>query len=98
MEGVTSFSDAPLAFDTLCAGGSFILFVVSLVFLILRSVQGAAFRTDLALLTSFWFVAGLLFCTLRILGEYLYKTYMETKKRPRFHVETTTMDKEGTVQ
>lgn len=98
VEGVTSFSDAPLAFATLCAGGSFILFVVSLVFLILRSVQGAAFRTDLALLTSFWFVAGLLFCTLRILGEYLYKTYMETKKRPRFHVETTTMDKEGTVQ
>lgn len=96
VEGVTSFSDAPLSFSTFCAGGSFVLFLVSLVFLIVRSVQADAFRTDLALLTSFWFVAGLLFVVLRILGEYLYKTYLETKKRPRFHVETTTMETERT--
>ena len=95
VEAVTSFSGAPLAFATFSAGGSFLLFVVSLVFLILRSAQAQTFRADLALLASFWFVAGLLFCTLRILGEYIYKTYMETKKRPRFHIETTLVSPDG---
>ena len=93
-EAVTSFSAAPLAFTTASAAFSFVCFLVSLVFLILRSVAAGALRTDLALLASFWFAAVLLFVSLRILGEYLFKTYMETKKRPRYHIETSTLDAE----
>lgn len=92
IEAVTSFSSVPLAITTGSAVFSFICFLVSLIFLILRSAAAEALRTDLLLLASFWFTAALLFVSLRVLGEYLYKTYMETKKRPRYHIETSTLD------
>lgn len=96
VEGVTSFSAAPLAFATLGAALSGLLFLVSLICLIAVSVSQHGFSVPWALMTALWLAAGLVLGTLRILGEYLYKTYMETKKRPRFQIETVLgQDPEG---
>lgn len=39
------------------------------------------------ILSSVWFIGGLQLLCIRIIGEYLGKTYMETKARPKFIVE-----------
>ena len=92
VEAVTSFSAAPLAIATLGAAFSGVLFLVSLICLIAVSVSQNGFSVPWALMASVWLVAALLLSVLRILGEYLYKTYMETKKRPRFQIETVLSD------
>ena len=88
LEGITSFSTAPLAFAAFM-GVLFCLF--SFAFIIFTIVRKALFGDP----TSGWpslvciisLVSGVqLFC-LGIVGEYLAKTYMEVKKRPIYLVK-----------
>ena len=89
-EAVTSFSPAPLYAVTAAAALSALLFLASAVCTAVFSVRAGALSLPWLLLSSLWLVACLVFGSLRILGEYAYKTYMETKKRPRFQIETVT--------
>ena len=38
------------------------------------------------MLASLWFIGGLILLSIGIVGEYVGKIYLETKKRPRFIV------------
>lgn len=40
-----------------------------------------------SLLVSIWFVGGALMVSLSIVGEYVGRIYLETKQRPRYHVQ-----------
>ena len=96
VEAVTSFSAAPLALATFGAALSGVLFLISLVCLIAVSVSRNGFSALWALTASVWLAAALLLAALRVLGEYVFKIYMETKKRPRFQIETVlTNEEEG---
>lgn len=97
VEAITGFSEAPLLAATAAAALSGLGFLACLVCLIVFSVRGGALSLPWLTLLSLWFVACLLFAVLRVIGEYVYKTYMETKKRPRFQIETTTDDAPPTV-
>lgn len=88
LEGITSFSTAPLAFAAFM-GVFFCLFSFALI--IFTIVRKAVFGDP----TSGWpslvciisLISGVqLFC-LGIVGEYLAKTYMEVKKRPIYLVK-----------
>lgn len=88
LEGITSFSTAPLAFAAFM-GVLFCLFSFALI--IFTIVRKAVFGDP----TSGWpslvciisLISGVqLFC-LGIVGEYLAKTYMEVKKRPIYLVK-----------
>jgi glycosyltransferase involved in cell wall biosynthesis len=85
MDGIVSFSQTPL--DLASFFGLFMTFlsIVSLLFIIVRKllfgdpVQGWA-----SLCCILLFIGGIqLFC-LGIIGKYLAKTYLETKKRPHY--------------
>ena len=89
VEAVTSFSAAPLALITLFTLFCGVLFVACLVGLIVVSVRNGRFDVPLAALTSLWLVAAGLGACARIVGEYVCKTYTETKKRPRYHIDRT---------
>ena len=88
--GVTSFSAAPLRLITglgvLISLGSF---GVALWAIFVR------FATDMAVpgLTStvvpIYFIGGIQLLAMGVIGEYLAKIYMETKRRPRFVIERT---------
>ncbi len=87
MEGITSFSVAPLRFIgavglTLAplglAGGVAALACWS---------AGLAIPGWVAILVSVWFLGGVQLAAVGLLGEYLGKTYQETKHRPLFVVE-----------
>ena len=77
-DGIIAFSTAPLVFSVILA---ILLFIAAVILLIFAIAVASAF---LGVLCAVCFVGGLqLFCT-GVLGQYLAKTYMEVKKRPKY--------------
>ena len=91
-EGITSFSIKPIR---LILHASFMMFVISIVIIIYtlyrytigETVSGWAFLN-----ISIWFIAGVQTLLLGIVGEYIGKIYSETKKRPKYFIETFLQD------
>lgn len=91
-EGITSFSIRPLKMITslgfIMAIFSFIVMVYALIVKILGSaVSGWTF-----IIISIWLVSGIQMLSIGILGEYVGKMYIETKKRPRYIIEKELFD------
>ena len=95
IEAVTSFSAAPLLLITLFCVLCGLLTLVSLIAMIVVSVRAGAFNIPLCVLTAVFFIGTGLAGGMRILGEYLFKNYMESKHRPRYHIADSTDNKRG---
>ncbi len=96
IDGITSFSVAPLRFIALLGGVVFVISVLlgtyylgERLFTPERTIPGWA-STVLPLL----FLGGLQILAIGILGEYIGKIYLEVKRRPRFIVEQATISNE----
>lgn len=93
VDGIMNFSQAPLRITSW--GGIFLtLFaMVMVVFLVLRRlIFGDPVQGWASLACIIVFVAGLQLFGIGILGQYLAKTYMETKRRPLYIVSETNKD------
>ncbi len=88
LEGITSFSTAPLAFAAFTGVFFFILAIIALLFIFIRAlVYGDPTSGWPSLVCIILLVSGIqLFC-LGIVGEYLAKTYLEVKNRPIYLVK-----------
>ena len=87
IEGITSLSAKPMrlifTLGVLMLLAAFIILVAAFV----RILTGAA--TGFVWISfSIWAVGGLILTSLGVVGEYVGKIYLETKKRPRFVVES----------
>ena len=86
-EGITSMSIQPIRLITgLCA----IVFAVSIIMIIYTLVSffiGAAVSGWASMLCSIWAIGGLQLLAIGIIGEYIGKIYLETKRRPRYIIE-----------
>ena len=87
IEGITSLSAKPMrlifTLGVLMLLAAFIILVAAFV----RILTGAA--TGFVWISfSIWAVGGLILTSLGVVGEYVGKIYLETKKRPRFIVES----------
>ena len=86
-EGITSFSVKPIK---LILNLGMIMFTTSLLFLIyfitlwclVKTVEGWA-----TIVVSIWMLGGIQLLCLGIIGEYIGKIYIETKKRPKFIID-----------
>lgn len=90
IEGIIAFSTAPLAISSI-AGIIFciISFIIILVIIIKTLIFGDPTSGWPSLVCIIFFVSGIqLFC-LGIIGQYLSKTYLETKKRPIYFIKDT---------
>ncbi|KNZ40173.1 glycosyltransferase family 2 protein [Acetobacterium bakii] len=88
MEGIIAFSTAPLAIASVTGLIFCILSFLAIVVIIIREIlwHGSAFGWP-SLVCIIFFIGGIqLFCT-GILGQYLARTYLETKKRPIYIVK-----------
>ncbi len=87
LDGITSFSIKPIRFIT---GLGLLIFVISILmllyFLIVHWV-GYTVAGWTSIMVSVWAIGGLQLLAIGIIGEYIGKTYLETKRRPRFIVE-----------
>ncbi len=84
IDAITSFSVAPLRFIGLLG---VLIFMISLVMIAWFIADWCCNRAPAGWATitcSLWFLGGLGMISMAILGEYLGKMYMETKKRPRY--------------
>ena len=93
IEGIVAFSTAPLAIASIAG---FLFCLVSFIMIIIIIAKTIIFGDPTSgwpsLVCIIFFVSGIqLFC-LGIIGEYLSKTYLETKKRPIYIVKETNME------
>lgn len=93
IEGIVAFSTAPLAIASI-AGFIFCLisFIMIIVIIIKTLIFGDPTSGWPSLVCIIFFVSGIqLFC-LGIIGQYLSKTYLETKKRPIYIIKETNLE------
>lgn len=86
-DGVTSFSVKPIRMITVAG---LIIFLASLVILVYSLVVNAMGNTVLgwtSIVMSVWLLGGLQLMAIGIIGEYVGKTYMETKRRPKYIID-----------
>ena len=90
IEGIVGFSTAPLTFSAFVGAAFCLVAFVAICFIVVRTlVQGDPVAGWPSMVCIMVFIGGIqLFC-IGILGEYLAKTYLETKKRPIFICKET---------
>ena len=86
LQGITSLSVEPIRLiTTVGVAMSSISFLVIL-WTLYEYFFGDTVRGWASMLASLWFIGGLILLSIGIVGEYVGKIYLETKKRPRFLV------------
>lgn len=86
IDAALSHTSAPVKLFSVFAAVSLLLFFVSLGFFIASSVNRGAFDAGLCIVTSLMLICFILNACLRILGEYLYKIFMQSKRRPLYQI------------
>ena len=87
-DGITSFSVKPIR---LVFSAGVIVFLVSLIMFIYAIIVKATGHSETgwaSLMASIWMLGGIQLLGLGIVGEYIGKIYNETKRRPRFIIES----------
>ena len=91
IQAITSFSLKPIRFVS-AAGIIFLLFAMgAAVIAVIRAFAGNA-DGWLWVLASVWAVGAMTLIAIGIVGEYVGKTYVETKRRPRYFVCESLLD------
>ena len=88
VQGITSLSIKPMRLITMLG---FVLFFVSIImsiYFLVRHFTGHTVVGWSTLAVSIWGIGGLIQMSIGICGEYIGKIYLETKRRPRYIIET----------
>ena len=86
-EGVTSLSNKPIRWVLGLGAACALLGVAMAVYVIVSLVQGRTVAGWASMMMSIWLLGGLQLMALGVIGEYVGKVYMETKRRPKFILE-----------
>lgn len=86
-EGITSLSIQPIRIITWLGLIIFLISIVMVIYSLISFFVGAAVSGWASTLCSIWALGGLQLLAIGIIGEYIGKIYLETKRRPRFIVE-----------
>ena len=87
VEGITSFSNKPIRFVTLLGLICALLGVAMAVYVIVSLIGGHSVAGWASTIMSIWLLGGFQLIALGLIGEYVGKIYMETKRRPKFILE-----------
>lgn len=86
-EGITSFSIKPIRFILLLGGAMFVISIIAFLIILIQKLTGITDNGWASIMTSIWLLGGLHLLAIGIVGEYVGKAYLETKRRPRFFIE-----------
>ena len=87
--GITSLSVKPISMIT---GAGLIMVLFSIIMIVIALVDyftGKAVAGYSTTIISIWLVGGCLMTAMGVIGEYIGKMYIETKKRPRYIIESS---------
>ena len=87
IDGITSFSTAPLKFITFIGLTMTLISFAMIVFALVRYTEGQTTQGWASLLVSLWFIGGIITTALGVTGTYVGKIYIEVKHRPRYFVQ-----------
>ena len=93
IDGIVNFSDFPLTLASFIGAFSCVGAGIALVFIVLRAlIFGDATSGWPSLVSIILFISGLQLLSLGIIGKYLGKIFLETKKRPLYIIKETEKD------
>ena len=88
IEGITSFTTAPLKASTLMGFCISIIAIISTVVIILQTlIYGKDVPGYASIITAILFMGGVQLISIGILSEYISKMYLEIKKRPKYIIK-----------
>lgn len=87
IDGITSLSAKPMRLIMACGVVLMFLAFLLLIYTIVTWIMGETPFNWKIITVSVWGIGGMVLTALGIVGEYVGKIYIETKKRPRFIVE-----------
>ena len=87
LDGITSFSIKPIKMVT--ALGAFIVVcsVIAFIYTLISYFMGHTVPGWSSLMISIWFLGGVQLLSVGIVGQYVGKTYIESKERPQYIIE-----------
>ncbi len=96
LDGIVAFSTAPLVMASVMGMIFCLVAFVAIIFIIVRTVLfGDPTSGWPSMACIIIFIAGVQLLCMGILGQYMAKTYLETKKRPLYLVEETEEEEEA---
>ena len=86
-EGITSFSVKPIRLITITGGFIFFICIIMIVYFLIRYFTGNTVSGWTSTIMSIWTLGSLQLISIGTIGEYIGKTYLETKHRPNYIIE-----------
>lgn len=90
LEGITSFSEAPLKFISFLGLICFFIAIIMTIYALYVFMINKVIIGWTSLFVSLYFIGGIQLLSIGILGEYIGKIYKETKQRPTYIIEEKT--------
>ena len=87
-DGITSFSVKPIRFVLTTGVVVFFISLLMLLYALIAKLTGNTSAGWTSLMGSIWLIGGIQLLSLGVVGEYIGKIYNETKRRPRFIIES----------
>lgn len=90
LDGITSFSIAPIHLIMYLGLITFIGSVICMIYTIIERAIGHVVSGWASLMISIWLLGGIQLISISVIGEYIGKIFSEVKHRPRFTIEDET--------
>lgn len=88
-DGITSFSIKPITMISILGGIIAFFSGISILYILIgKLLYGQSIQGWTSTMISIWFLGGVQLMSIGVIGEYIGKTYMESKRRPRYNIET----------
>lgn len=97
IDGITSLSIEPIVMIAKTGVLFSILGFIGIIWAIVRQATHHTVAGWASLMCVIIFIGGIIILSLGVIGEYVGKTYMETKHRPRYIISETTEDDKKTA-
>ena len=95
IEGIVAFSTMPLSLSTFLGTiFSILAFILILIIILKKLLYGNAVQGWASLMCAILLLGGIQLFSIGILGKYLDKTYMESKKRPIYITRESNIEKD----
>ena len=92
VDGITSLSIEPIHLIAKLGVFLSLLGVVGIIWVLIRAFSGHTVIGWASMMCIIFFLGGIILLSLGVIGEYVGKTYLETKHRPRYIISERTED------
>lgn len=86
-DGITSFSIKPITILTVFGAVIIVCSVIAFIYTLISYFLGHTVPGWSSIIISIWFLGGFQLFSIGIVGQYVGKTYIESKERPRYNIE-----------